>query len=72
MKWVETNSIFSSSSTSDSQFLDYWNLKQVIMLEGNLELSKSSEDLYYELTSQDLNTKIEFLDVERFNLVSKF
>eukprot|EP00347_Sterkiella_histriomuscorum_P000757 403374620 len=56
----EINSPFSFQSKEKQMFMNYWNLKQVIMLEGTLDFQKNYQDLLTDLQNLDMIPNIDF------------
>lgn len=57
----EINSPFTFKDKGLAMFMNYWNLKQVIMLEGQLDLAKDYKGLFDDLMNLDVIPRIEFI-----------
>ncbi|CDW76328.1 rna-dependent rna polymerase [Stylonychia lemnae] len=58
-------------SDSDKQFLNYWNLKQVIYLEGKFDPSMSLDELCKKLQRLDQIPKLEFTQLDGVNVLQE-
>ncbi|CDW74505.1 rna-directed rna polymerase [Stylonychia lemnae] len=58
-KWKEVNSPFTFLQ-QDKQFMTYWNLKQVIFLQGKFDLAMNLDELQTKFKDLDRGTKLNF------------